>query len=74
MISNLEVTIVTLMCQDHVGYKDHMSTNEDHMSSEDHIVMGGTFAGVGDFSAVSAMAVSRDHYSNLIKDESACIR
>ena len=62
------------LSQDHLSCKDHMSTNEDHMCSEDHIVMGGTFAGVGDFSAMSATESSHDHYSNLVKDDSACIR
>ena len=65
--------------EDHLSTKDdHMSTKEDHTSTkeEDRIVLGGTFAGVGDFSAVSA-TVSYDHYSNygnMVKDDSACIR
>ena len=55
---------------DHVSSMDHTSSKED-----DHMVMGGTFAGVGDFSAVSMTTpVSHDDYSNLVKDDKACIR
>jgi len=51
--------------------------SQDHMSSKEKEprAMGGTFAGVGDFSDVSmTTAVSYDNYSNLVKDHTACIR
>ena len=69
--------------KDHVSSqednKDHMSSQEGHkdrMSSQggDHVIMGGKFAGVGDFSAITmTTALSHDH-SNLIKDDTTCIR
>ena len=42
---------------------------------EEHVAIGGTFAGVGDFSAVSmTTTVSHEEHSNLVKDYTACIR
>lgn len=47
------------------------------MSSKDkeHVAIGGTFAGVGNFSDVTmTTTVLSDDYSNLVKDDKACIR
>lgn len=52
--------------------------SQDHMSSkqkEPAVAIGGTFAGVGDFTAVSMTTTAlNDNYSNLVKDHTACIR
>ena len=70
--------------KDHVSStKDHVSSTKDHMSTKDHVssskdqvAVGGTFAGVGDFSPVTmtTAALPFDHHSNLVKDDTACIR
>ena len=46
------------------------------MSSKEQVAVGGTFAGVGEFSPVTmtTTALPYDHHSNLVKDDTACIR
>ena len=84
MTVSLKVTIVyswfvdinIFILQDHVSSsKDHVSTG-DHVSSKEQVAMGGTFAGVGEFSPVTmtTTALPYDHHSNLVKDDTACIR
>lgn len=61
-----------LVFEDHVSCKDDISSKGQETVA---MATGGTFAGVGDFSAVPVTTtVAQDDYSSLVKDNTACIR